>query len=141
MQNIGDVFKYVLLDCPPNLGILKVNAIYTADLIVVPVAYGRYGLDRTADLLESIELIREGSGMQWAILCNAFDTRNRATVASVDDELASVEANLMKTVIRGGPRRSTRRRFSGNPYMPAYPKSPAALDFMGLTKEIQEYGS
>ena len=37
LQNIGDAYEHVVMDCPPNLGILTVNAIFTGDLIVIPV--------------------------------------------------------------------------------------------------------
>ena len=140
LQNMGDVYEYVVMDCPPNLGILTVNAIYTADLIVIPVTYGRYALDGTADLLESINIIREGSVAQWGILRNAFDARNRATVAYVDKELASVEANLMKTIIRR-TEAVNQAQIRRQPVHTYDSKSRAARDFTGLTKEIQEYGS
>ena len=48
LQDVGPDYEYVVMDCPPNLGILTVNAIYTADFIIIPVTYGRYALDGTA---------------------------------------------------------------------------------------------
>ena len=140
LQNIGDAYEYVVMDCPPNLGILSVNAIYTADLIVIPVTYGRYALDGTADLLESIDIIREGSVTQWGILRNAFDARNRATAAYVENELANVEANLMKTVIRR-TEAINQAQIRRQPVYTYDQKSRAAGDFTNLTKEIQEYGN
>ncbi len=139
LQNVGDNFEYVVMDCPPNLGILTVNAIYTADVIVIPVTYGRYALDGTADLLESVSIIREGSGTQWAILRNAFDARNRATVAYVESELANVETNVLKTVIRR-TEAINQAQIRRQPVYTYDPKSRAARDFASLTKEIQEYG-
>ena len=140
LQHVGDSFEYVVMDCPPNLGILTVNAIFTADLIVIPVTYGRYALDGTADLLESIDIIREGSVTQWSILRNAFDARNRATVAYVNNELANVEANLMKTIIRR-TEAINQAQIRRQPVYTYEPRSRAARDFTSLTKEIQEYGS
>ena len=139
LQNIGDAYEYIVMDCPPNLGILTVNAIFTADLIVIPVTYGRYALDGTADLLESIDIIREGSVTQWTILRNAFDARNRTTVAYVDKELANVEANLMKTIIRR-TEAINQAQIRRQPVYTYDPKGRAARDFTSLTKEIQEYG-
>ena len=140
LRNIGEAYEFVVMDCPPNLGILTVNAIYTADLIVIPVTYGRYALDGTADLLESIDIIREGSVTRWAILRNAFDARNRATAAYVDNELANVEANLMRTVIRR-TEAINQAQIRRQPVYAYDSKSRAAGDFASLTKEIQEYGS
>lgn len=140
LENLGDTYEYVVMDCPPNLGILTVNAIYTTDVIVIPVTYGRYALDGTADLLESIDIIRQGSVTRWGILRNAFDARNRATVAYVDNELANVEANLMKTVIRR-TEAINQAQIRRQPVYTYDPKSRAARDFTSLTKEIQGYGS
>ena len=140
LQDVGADYEYVVLDCPPNLGILTVNAIYTADFIIIPVTYGRYALDGTADLLESIGIIREGSLGTWGILRNAFDARNRATVAYVENELANVEENLLETVIRR-TEAINQAQIRRQPVYTYDPKSRAAKDFTSLTKEIQEYGS
>jgi chromosome partitioning protein len=62
LEKLGADYDYTLLDCPPNLGVITVNAIYTADWILIPTTYGRYSLDGIADLFTSIEEIREGQG-------------------------------------------------------------------------------
>ena len=59
MARVGDAYDVVLIDCPPNLGVLAVNALYTADKVIVPVSYGRYALDGLADLLATIREVRE----------------------------------------------------------------------------------
>jgi chromosome partitioning protein len=74
LEKLSADYDYTLLDCPPNLGVITVNAIYTADWILIPTTYGRYSLDGIADLFTSIEEIREGQGGCW-ILRNAFDSR------------------------------------------------------------------
>ena len=140
LQEVADAYEYVVMDCPPNLGILTVNAIYAADVFIIPVTYGRYALDGTADLLESIGIIREGSETTWAILRNAFDARNRATIAYVDGELANVGENLMKTVIRR-TEAINQAQIGRQPVFTYDPKSRAARDFASLTREVREYGS
>ena len=138
LEAVENAYEFILLDCPPNLGVLTVNAIYSADVIIIPITYGRYALDGTADLLASIGLIRDGSPARWAILRNAFDARNRATVAYVDNELANVEANLMRTVIRR-TEAINQAQIRRQPVFTYDPKSRAARDFTDLTKEIHEY--
>ena len=114
LQDVENRYEYILMDCPPNLGVLAVNAIYTADLIIIPVTYGRYSLDGTADLLDSIGVIREGGFSSWLILRNAFDARNRATNAYVNNELVNVDGHLMETIIRPLGGHQPRRRYGGN---------------------------
>ena len=58
LEKLGDEYAYMLLDCPPNLGVITVNAIYAADWILIPTTYGRYSLDGIADIFTSIEEIR-----------------------------------------------------------------------------------
>src|SRR5687767_9648583 len=89
IEKLGDNYDYILLDCPPNLGVITVNAIYTADWVLIPTTYGRYSLDGIADLFSSIEEIREGQGGCW-ILRNAFDSRNRATNEYIEKQLENV---------------------------------------------------
>ena len=60
LDKIKNNFDYVLLDCPPTLGILAVNAIYCANSIIIPTSYGRYSLDGMADLLDIIKEIKDG---------------------------------------------------------------------------------
>ena len=86
---------FVLLDCPPNLGVITVNAIYTADRILIPTTYGRYSLDGIADLFASIEEIRENEGEVCWILRNAFDSRNRATNEYIEAQLESVRQRVL----------------------------------------------
>ena len=138
LEDVENAYEFILMDCPPNLGVLTVNAIYTADVIIIPITYGRYALDGTADLLESIGLIREGSPARWAILRNAFDARNRATVAYVDNELANVEANLMRTIIRR-TEAINQAQIRRQPVFTYDAKSRATRDFTNLTKEIRDY--
>src|SRR5207342_896422 len=99
LEKLGNGYDDILLDCPPNLGVITVNAIYTADWILIPTTYGRYSLDGIADLFTSIEEIREGKGGCW-ILRNAFDSRNRATNEYIEKQLESVRSHVLKTVIR-----------------------------------------
>ena len=89
LEKVADAYEFAVLDCPPNLGIITVNAIYAASDIIIPTTYSRYALDGTADLLDSIEEIREGEWESWWILRNAFDSRNRTTIAYIDNQLSA----------------------------------------------------
>ena len=52
-------YDYIILDCPPTLGILAINAIYSSDCILIPTNFGKSSLDGMADLLEAIKEIKE----------------------------------------------------------------------------------
>ena len=139
LEKESDLYDYIVLDCPPNLGLITVNAIYTADEIVVPITYGRYALDGTADLLESIALIRERDWQAWWILRNAYDSRNRATNSYIDGELRGVEAHVMQTVIRRSEA-INQAQIRGEPIFMFDPKGYGTADFESLTREILSHG-
>jgi chromosome partitioning protein len=134
--NHGD--EFILLDCPPNLGVITVNAIYTADRILIPTTYGRYSLDGIADLFASIEEIREGKRDCW-ILCNAFDRRNRATNEYIEKQLESGRSQVLKSVIRKSEA-INQAQISGEPVFTFDPKGHGSEDFQALTEEVLRYG-
>jgi chromosome partitioning protein len=138
LEKLGDAYPFILLDCPPNLGVITVNAIYTADWILIPTTYGRYSLDGIADLFTSIEDIREGQGACW-ILRNAFDSRTRATNDYIDKQLESVRQHVLKTVIRKSEA-INQAQISGEPVVTFDPKGHGTEDFLALTKEVLRHG-
>src|SRR3954453_12435779 len=94
LKRLAGQYDIVLLDCPPNLGVITANAIYTADTILIPTTYGKYSLDGIAALLASIEVLRAYRAGERFILRNAFDTRNRQTKDYVNRELENVKSLL-----------------------------------------------
>src|SRR6266850_1221479 len=134
VEKLGDGYDYILLDCPPNLGVITVNAIYTADWVLIPTTYGRYSLDRIAGLFASIEEIREGK-RDCRILRNAFDSRTRATNDYIEKQLESVRSHVLKTVIRKSEA-INQAQISGEPVFTYDPKGYGAQDFKALTKEV-----
>ena len=114
------------------------NAIYTADVFLIPTTYGRYSLDGIADLFASIEEIREGERDYW-ILRNAFDSRNRATNTYIDQQLASVREYVLRTVIRRSEA-INQAQINGEPVLTFDPQGHGAEDFRALTKEVVQHG-
>ena len=139
LEKLGDTYAFVLLDCPPNLGVITVNAIYTADRILIPTTYGRYSLDGIADLFASIEEIREGEGEMCWILRNAFDSRNRATNEYIETQLESIRRRVMKTVIRKSEA-INQAQISGEPVLTFDQRGHGAADFQALTEEVLQHG-
>jgi chromosome partitioning protein len=138
VEKVDNYYDYILLDCPPNLGVITVNAIYTADWVLIPTTYGRYSLDGIADLFASIEEIREGKRDCW-ILRNAFDSRTRATNDYIEKQLESVRSHVLKTVIRK-TEAINQAQISGEPVLTFDPKGHGAQDFKALTKEVLRHG-
>ena len=141
LEKVAREYDFILLDCPPNLGIITVNAIYTADHILIPTTYGRYALDGIADLFASIEEIREGQerSCQVHILRNAFDPRTRTTNDYIERELDHVRAQVLTPVIRKSEA-INQAQISGEPVASFDAKGHGAEDFAALTQEVLRHG-
>lgn len=92
--------RIIIVDCPPNLGLLAINGIYAAQEIIIPVNYGRYALEGMKDLLDVIKEIKENDEYTYKILRNSFDTRNSQTNKFIERQLSLLEDKLIKTKIR-----------------------------------------
>ncbi len=80
IASLGDAYPYVILDCPPSLGLLTVNALAAANRLIVPVQCEYYALEGLAQLLESVERIRGALNPGLALtglLLTMYDRRTR----------------------------------------------------------------
>lgn len=139
LKRLADKYDVVLLDCPPNLGVITANAIYTADTILIPTTYGKYSLDGIADLFASIEVLRGDRQGGRFILRNAYDSRNRQTNDYVNRELENVKELVLETVIRK-TEAINQAQISGEPIFTYDPSGHGAQDFEALTREVLRHG-
>ncbi len=79
LGDIAGLYDFCLIDCPPNLGFLTVNAIRTSNTLIIPVEASRFAVDGVRQLLEVVELIRDrlGHSVDYRVLVNNFDSRLR----------------------------------------------------------------
>lgn len=126
---------YLIADCPPNLGVITINAIYTADLILIPVTYDKGALDGMADLIETVKEAKESSNSNYLIIRNQFDGRNKQTNAYIDGELEPFNDRLLNTRIRK-TEALNQSRIAGEPIQVYDPQSNGATDYQDLIKEL-----
>ena len=139
LRQIERDFEYLLVDCPPTLGVLSVNAIYTADLILIPTNYSKYSLDGIADLFNSIKEVKETNDYRYRLLRSIKDLRNKRTNEVIEHHLDQFGVNLLETVIRKSEA-INQAQMSNLPIYLHDLKSPGVEDFNLLTKEILNYG-
>lgn len=131
-------YDYVIFDCPPNLGAITVNAIYTADLILIPVSYDKGALDGMADLINTIREVKESTNFPYLIVRNMYDCRNKQTNAYIDSELQSLDEHMLKVKIRRNEA-INQSRIAGEPIQIYDSKSNGAYDYKALTEELIKY--
>ncbi|MFP4308133.1 MAG: ParA family protein [Desulfococcaceae bacterium] len=139
IRKIEADYDFILVDCPPTLGVLTVNAIYTADLILIPTNYSKYSLDGISDLFASIAEVKESGEYRYRILRNSKDTRNTRTNEAIEGLLADFQENLLRTIIRRSEA-INQAQMQNQPIFVFDPRSIGAADFSALTEEILQYG-
>jgi chromosome partitioning protein len=131
-------YDYIILDCPPTLGILAINAIYCADTIIIPTNFGRYSLDGMADLLTAIQEIKEGHSYKYFILKNLFEQKNSQTNRYINEQLQALQDNLFTTVIRKNEA-INQAQINNVPIQIFNHASKGAQDFSLLVEEVTHY--
>jgi chromosome partitioning protein len=132
------LYDYVIMDCPPNLGVITINAIYTADLILIPVSYDKGSLDGMADLIETIKEVKESSCSPYLIVRNLYDARNKQTNTYIDSELEPFNKSTLKTRIRK-IESLNQSRIAGEPIQTYDQQSKSTADYKELMMELIQY--
>jgi chromosome partitioning protein len=97
-----DVFHYVIIDCPPSLGLLTINAFTAATEVLIPIQCEYYALEGLSQLLNTIELINQGLNPQLrvsTILLTMFDSRTRLAHEVAEDVRAHFPQQVLTTII------------------------------------------
>lgn len=137
---IADDYDYIFIDCPPSLNMLTVNAMTTADSVLVPIQCEYYALEGISQLLHTIDLVHSRLNSKLKINGVVFTMYDGRTNLS-NDVVASVKDNLntkiYKTII---PRnvRLAEAPSHGLPINIYDPKSAGAESYRNLAKEISE---
>lgn len=101
LNNFTRDYDYVLIDCPPNLGILTVNAIRASHEIIIPVEASRFSLEGLTQLSEIINLIRErlNHNVDYRVLVTNFDSRLRHSFQMLGRIRADFKTRLFSNII------------------------------------------
>src|SRR4051812_44213249 len=128
-------FEYILLDCPPNLGIITINALYACDYFLIPLTADKGALDGMADLLKTAREIKESKNLNYFILKNNIDIRNKQTNAYLEQELKPYQNKLLSTVIHRAEV-INQARIANEPIQVYAPNSKSCLDYQNLAREL-----
>ena len=138
LAELRSSFEIVLLDCPPSLGLLTLNALTAADAVLIPLQCEYYALEGLAGLLDTIELVRRelnpGLSLQGIVLTMA-DRRNRLSRQVEQEVRGHFAEQVFETVIPRNVRLSEAPSH-GKPVLLYDAHSRGAVAYLHLAEEI-----
>ena len=102
IQKIRDNYDYVIIDCPPSLSLLTVNAMTTADSVLVPIQCEYYALEGLSQLIHTVELVKDRLNPILEIegvVFTMYDARTNLSLQVVENVKDNLEQNIYKTII------------------------------------------
>ncbi len=131
-------FDYILIDCPPALDLLTLNALVAADSVLIPIQCEFFALEGISQLIDTVERIKEGFQHPLAIegiLLTMYDERTNLTKQVADDLKEFFEDQIFKTVIPRSVRLAEAPSY-GKPILLYDVRSKGAESYIQLAKEI-----
>jgi chromosome partitioning protein len=138
LAGVMSAYQYVIIDCPPSLGLLTINALVAADRVMVPLQCEFYALEGLTHLLKTVKLVRErlNPGLRVAgIVLTMFDGRTSLALQIRDEVQRYFPGEIFETVI---PRnvRLTEAPSHGKPVMLHDLRSQGAVAYLEFTREV-----
>jgi chromosome partitioning protein len=131
-------YDYMVIDCPPSLGVLTETGIAAADLIVIPCQMEARAADGLVDLLEVVTIIKGDAFQDWRILLTKVDTRKSVTNEAVLAALSQWRDKIFKTSIpQSEP--LNQAQIERTDIFSFDSRSKGALAYEALTQEILSY--
>ncbi len=138
LDTIKNNYDYIIIDCPPNLGLLSINALSASDYLLIPLCLDYYSILGIDSINKYYKLIKENVNPKLEILgylINKFDARKNEHKEKFELLKSNIDDNLLNSVIRTNSKLSLAQENSESIY--SYDKkSRGAEDYKKLTEEI-----
>lgn len=102
VEKLKSEYDYIIIDCPPSLNLLTINAMTTADTVLVPIQCEYYALEGLTQLMKTIDLIKERLNPKLEIegvVFTMFDGRTNLSLQVVENVKENLDRNIYKTII------------------------------------------
>lgn len=140
IANIKEDYDYIVIDCPPSLSMLTINAMTTADSVLVPIQCEYYALEGLSQLIHTVELVRDRLNPQLTIegvVFTMYDARTNLSLQVVENVKDNLDQTIYKTIIPRNIRLAEAPSY-GMPINKYDPKSAGADSYMRLADEVME---
>ena len=138
LETVKHQVDYVIMDCPPSLGLLTVNSLTAANAIIVPVQCEYYALEGLSQLMNTVELVKNNLNPTLkldGVVLTMFDARTNLSIQVVDEVKKHFRQKVFKTIIPRNVRLSEAPSY-GEPIITYDPRSRGAQVYHELAKEV-----
>ena len=135
---IAEDFDYVIIDCPPSLGLLTINVLTAVDSVIIPIQCEYFALEGLGQLMNTINLVKENLNPNLAVegvVLTMYDGRLNLSRQVSDEVRKHFDERIYETVISRNVRLSEAPSF-GKPIILYDIMSTGAENYMSLTKEV-----
>ena len=138
LEKVKDQYDFIIIDCPPSLGLLTINALTASDTVLIPVQCEYYALEGLSQLLNTVRLVQKHLNMDLMIegvLLTMFDARTNLGIQVIEEVKKYFQDKVFKTII---PRniRLSEAPSHGQPIIMYDPRSRGAEVYIELAKEV-----
>ncbi|RWR08985.1 ParA family protein [Siminovitchia fortis] len=142
LDEVRDQYDFILIDCPPSLGLLTINALTASDSVLIPVQCEYYALEGLSQLLNTVRLVQKHLNQELMIegvLLTMLDARTNLGLQVIQEVKKYFQNKVYQTVI---PRniRLSEAPSHGQPIIIYDPRSRGAEVYLELAKEVAEVG-
>ncbi len=135
---VKDNYDFIIIDCPPSLSLLTINAMTTANSVLVPIQCEYYALEGLSQLIHTVNLIKERLNSELdveGVVFTMYDARTNLSAQVVENVKNNLKQHICKTII---PRniRLAEAPSHGMPITMYDPKSIGAESYMQLAQEV-----
>ena len=102
LDKVRDKYDFIIIDCPPSLSMLTINAMCAADTVLVPIQCEYYALEGLTQLIHTINLVKERLNPELemeGVVFTMYDARTNLSLQVVENVKAHLNKNIYKTII------------------------------------------
>ncbi len=135
---VKDNYDFVIIDCPPSLNLLTVNAMTTADSVLVPIQCEYYALEGLSQLIHTVNLVKERLNPELdmdGVVFTMYDSRTNLSNQVVDNVKSNLKQKVYNTLIPRNIRLAEAPSY-GQPINVYDPKSAGSESYMALAEEV-----
>jgi len=137
----GSLYDFILIDCPPSVGTLTLNALTAADILIVPVQCEYFAAQSFRQVAELVKLVREKTNprLTYRALVTLYDRRNKINQVIYDQMQSGLNGVLFKTIIEVDTKLKESPVF-GQPITLYAPNTRGTAQYRALAQELINHG-